>query len=112
MGEKPRRRSDSIVDASQNTHRRRGCGEFDRAFDADLAFELRPAKAEGGARMGGEIAAFGIGGVGIKNKSVRIVVLKSDHAAGGLAGGFGVGEGHGGGIGWFVFMHVGEPGLK
>lgn len=77
MGEKPRRRSDSIVDASQNTHRRRGCGEFDRAFDADLAFELRPAKAEGGARMGGEIAAFGIGGVGIKNKSVGVVCFNS-----------------------------------
>ena len=74
MGEKPRRRSDSIVDASQNAHRRRGCGEFDRAFDADLAFELRPAKAEGGARMGGEIAAFGIGGVGIKNTNLWVSV--------------------------------------
>ena len=48
----------------------------------------------------------------VKNKSVRIVVLKSDPAAGGLAGRVGVGEGHGGGFGGFVSMRVGEPGLK
>lgn len=75
-------------------------------------FEFCSVKAAGGARIGGEIATFGIGGVAVKNKSVQIVVLKSDHAAGGSAGGVGVGEGNGGGIGGFVFMHLGEPGLK
>ncbi len=32
-------------------------------------------KAQPGVRMGAEIAAFGIGGVGIKNKSVGVGVF-------------------------------------
>ena len=54
-----------------------GCGgDFDRAFDADLAFEFCPMKAQRGARIGGEIAAFWTGGVGVKNKSVRVGVFQ------------------------------------
>ena len=90
-----RRRSDLVVDASQNTHRLRrpwwlrsclGCG-----FGVRVLFN--ESTAQHGARIGGEIATFGIGGVAVKNKSAQIVVLKSDHAAGGSAGGVGVGEG-------------------
>ena len=60
------------ADLTQSWTRRKMCiggdgrGGFDRAFDAELAFEFRPVKAEGGARIGGEIAAFGAGGVAIK----------------------------------------------
>ena len=53
-----------------------GRGGFDRAFDADLAFEFCPMKAQRGARIGGEIAAFWTGGVGVKNKSVRVGVFQ------------------------------------
>jgi len=53
-----------------------GRGGFDRAFDADLAFEFCPMKAQRDSRIGGEITAFGTGGVGVKNKSVRVGVFQ------------------------------------